>query len=539
MGQQFQSQSDTEVLLKGYAALGAAILDKLNGIFAFAIHDHASGEVFVARDQLGIKPLYYTEGPQDVAFASEIKALLHLGVADREIDMSAIRKYLTFLWCPGDQTPFSHVKKLDPGAAMIIRDGAIVRRWTWWVPPAYQPRAGWTARDCADELRAKVDACVERQLVSDAPVGSFLSGGLDSSAIVAAARQTAPDIRCFTINTTEIEEGATDDLPYARAVAAHLGVRLEEIRVGAGDLCARVEEMVRHLDEPLADPACLNVQFISELARSQGVKVLLSGAGGDDLLTGYRRHTMLALTSGIPSPARSLLGRLSSRINPGSALGRRLNKALYSAGMDGDQRISRAFAWGPPGIADHLLSADTRAAAPADDVFAPLTDLLLENENLPDVEKCLTLERRFFLADHNLNYTDKMAMAAGVEVRVPLLDMEMVSFAAEIPVNWKHHLLTPKWIFKQAEKPRLPLDIINRPKTGFGAPLRRWMRQDMREMVEALLSPAAINARGLFDAREVARLREADRRGEVDGSYTLFAIMCSELWCRSYVDAPR
>jgi len=541
-GLRFRGSSDTEVLLEAYAVFGEAVLSKLNGIFAFAIHDSHSGELFVARDHLGVKPLYYADGANSVAFASEIKALVHIAPDTRDVDVAAVRRYLTFLWCPGERTPFAGVKKLGPGQAMVIRDGRIVRLTTYWRPPVYRPRSRWTASDCAEELRDRLNACVRRQMVSDVPVGSFLSGGLDSSAVVAAARHQAPHIQCFTIDTTEIEEGATDDLPYARAAAAHLGVDLHEVRIGAADLCGRIEEMVGYLDEPLADPACLNVLFISELARSHGIKVLLSGVGGDDLFTGYRRHAMLALEplwGAVPSPLHKLLGSATSRLAPRSVMARRLNKALASAAMTGDQRVSRAFAWGPPGVADRLLSSEATSSGVPDDVFEDLDALLAEHAGEPLVEKCLELEKRFFLADHNLLYTDKMAMAAGVEVRVPLLDLEMVEFAAEIPLKWKLRGLKSKWIFRQAERSILPPQVISRPKSGFGGPLRRWMRGEMRDLVEDLLSPRAIRARGLFDATEVMRLREADARGEADTAYTLFSVMCIELWCRTFADASR
>ena len=540
LGRRFRSQSDTEVLIEGYAALGPAVLDRLNGIFAFAIHDRDTGELFLARDPLGVKPLYWAEGRYGVAFASEIKALMRLAPIERDLDVSAIRKYVTFLWCPGEQTLFARVRKLEPGSAMVVRDGAVVRRWAYWTPPAYAPRAGWSVDACAEELRSRLDACVRRQMVSDAPLGAFLSGGLDSSAIVAAARVETPDIRCFTIDT-EMEEGAVDDLPFARAVAVHLGVRLEEVRVDARDLCGRVAEMVGRLDEPLADPACLNVLFISELARDQGIKVLLSGAGGDDLFTGYRRHTMLALEpmlTAAPQSLRRAAAAAAAGVAPRSEAARRQVKALSSAELSGDRRISSTFGWGPYGIADRLISAEAKAQGPLDDVYAPLDALLATQGAAPAVEKCLALERRFFLADHNLTYTDKMAMAAGVEVRVPLLDLELVNFAAEVPIGWKHRNLTPKWIFKRSQRPLLPAAVINRPKSGFGGPLRRWMRGDMRDMVEELLSPPVVAGRGLFDPGEVARLREADARGALDGAYTLFSLMCVELWCRAFVDAP-
>jgi asparagine synthase (glutamine-hydrolysing) len=537
-GCRFRGGSDSEVLLEGYALLGPAILNRLNGIFAFAIHDTATDEVFVARDQLGIKPLYYAETSAGVAFASEIKALFALVDLDRTIDVVALRRYLTFLWCPGDRTLLRSVRKLEPGTAMTLRGGAVVERQTYWRAPEYSPRRDWSARDCAEELRDAVDRCVARQLVADVPVGAFLSGGLDSTAIVAAARNQAPDIHCFTIDTGAQERGSVSDLPYARTAAAALGVHLEEVRVDSAMMCERLSDMPRMLDEPLADPACLNVLFIAELARSHGVKVLLSGAGGDDLFTGYRRHTALAfdgLLANVPRPLRAAMGAATARLPTTSSAGRRLKKLMATAALDVDHRIASHFAWGPLGIADELLAPDLRHRHD-EDVLQPLEYLLDQHSDLPAIEKCLLLERRFFLADHNLTYTDKMSMVAGVETRVPLIDLELVNFAATVPVEWKHRRLTPKWILKKSQEGRLPASIINRPKTGFGAPLRNWMRHEMRDLTADLLSPATLTARGLFDPEAVGRLQAADARGECDGSYTLFSLMCVELWCRDFID---
>jgi asparagine synthase (glutamine-hydrolysing) len=542
-GYSFKGHSDTEVLLAGYLAWGTNILDRLNGIFAFAVHDVRNGELFIARDQMGVKPIYYAQTKAAFLFASEIKALLRLAPIDRTLDHSAIRRYLTFLWCPGEQTPFKHIKKLAPGSAIVVSNGEVTRRWTYWRPPQYTPRQDWTAIDCAAELDELLGTCVRRQMISDAPLGAFLSGGIDSSAIVAAAHRLKPDIACFTIELAGgAEEGTTDDLRYARAVAAHLGVSLDAIRVGARTMCDKVVEMVEILDEPLADPACLNVLFISELARSRGIKVLLSGAGGDDLFTGYRRHTLLSfdpLWASMPSMVRRRLARLAATTDRRHGWQRRLARLLEVAAEDSTRRITSNFIWGSPDGVDGLLSADVAAGLANEDVAAPLFELITEAPELPAVERCLMLEKRFFLADHNLIYTDKMAMAAGVEVRVPFLDLHLIGFAATIPAAWKHKFLRPKWILKESQKAALLAEIINRPKAGFGAPLRRWMKGEMQDMVFDLLSRSTIDRRGLFNASAMQRLLDDDRQGKVDASYTLFSAMCIELWCRRFVDEPQ
>ncbi|MEK7737395.1 MAG: asparagine synthase (glutamine-hydrolyzing), partial [Pseudomonadota bacterium] len=295
-GYSFRSHSDTEVLLALYRARGEAMLSLLNGIFAFAIYDQAEERLFLACDAMGVKPLYFSEGRDGFVFASELKALAACGGVAASLDLPALLRYLGFLWSPGGATPFKGVSRLGPGEALRVKDGRIVRRWRW-------ADSAWTgaplALDAAEAIRRVqegVRTAVHRQLVADVPVGAFLSGGLDSSAVVAMAREVAPDIECFTIDAGAVRDaGVSDDLPYARQVAKHLGVRLHEIRVDSSRMAADLERMVFQLDEPLADPASLNVLYISRLARQHGVKVLLSGAGGDDLFTGYRRHRALLL----------------------------------------------------------------------------------------------------------------------------------------------------------------------------------------------------------------------------------------------------
>ena len=540
-GYVFKTQSDTEVLLAGYLLHGTKILEKLNGIFAFAIHDRRTAEVFVARDQMGVKPLYYASTSSGLAFASEIKALLEVVEIERTLDLSALRRYMTFLWCPGEQTLFKHVKRLAPGTAFIVKDGSVAQMWTYWKPPAYAPRANWSMQDCATELNELLGTCVARQMVSDAPLGAFLSGGVDSSAIVAKARTLNSDIECFTIKISgTAETGSVSDLPYARAVAAHLGVKLTEVEVDAQAMCERVVDMVSILDEPLADPACLNVLFISELARSHGIKVLLSGVGGDDLFTGYRRHTVLGLDAiwqAVPSPVRRGLVRAASKFDRRRGWTRKLARMLELAAENGDRRIISSFLWGKGEDINELLAPDLRSALSDEDVAGPLAGLLGSAAAIPLVEKCLMLEKRFFLADHNLIYTDKMGMAAGVEIRVPFLDLELVKFAAQVPISLKMALLRPKRALKRSQSSLLPANIIHRPKAGFGAPLRRWMRSGMQDLVDDLLSRATIHKRGLFDACAVQRLLDRDRRGEVDASYTLFSLICVELWCRRFIDS--
>jgi asparagine synthase (glutamine-hydrolysing) len=541
-GHRFRSESDTEVLLQLYLAEGEAMLPRLNGIFAFAIWDARVRSMLVARDALGIKPLYYSASDDRFAFASEIKALRHF-VDDMEaLDHAALHRYLTFLWCPGEGTPAAAVRKLAPGEALWVRDGRIQRRFTWYRAPvasARTPRLGE-----ADALRGTVShlrAAVHRQMVADVPVGAFLSGGLDSSSVVAFAREVNPNIRCFTIEAKGAQDaGFTDDLPYARRMAQHLNVPLDVVSIDSSRMAQDLERMVIQLDEPLADPAPLNVLYISRLAREHGIKVLLSGAGGDDLFTGYRRHWAVQnerYWTWLPGAVRAGLEGASKHLDQRRPVARRLRKLFNGAALDGDARIVNYFVWSQREDLWALYTPEFRERLGSARAETPMLEFLAD---LPDsagrLDRMLALEQRFFLADHNLIYTDKMSMAEGVEVRVPFLDLELVEFASRIPAGLKQRGKEGKWILKKAMEEFLPRDLIYRPKTGFGAPLRRWMRVELRELLGDLLSSQSLEQRGLFEPRAVQQLIAMNDTGKIDASYTLLSLLCIEIWCREFID---
>jgi asparagine synthase (glutamine-hydrolysing) len=543
-GHHFRGNSDTEVLLHLYLAHGEQMLGRLNGIFAFALWDKRDQSLFVARDALGVKPLYYSETAAGFAFASEIKALLCLVPEVRELDIPALHRYLSFLWCPGEGTPLRGVCKLLPGEAMVVRAGRIARRWTWYQLPVFRGVTGDLSE--ADSLTGTVEGlrlAVQRQLVADVPVGAFLSGGLDSSAVVTFAREQAPDIRCFTIESVGGQEsGTVDDLPYARRVARHLNVPLDVVRIDAGRMAEDLESMVVQLDEPLADPAPLNVLYISRLAREQGVKVLLSGAGGDDLFTGYRRHVAVQYEHfwrWLPVGVRGGLQRWTSGLDQRNPLFRRLAKLFNGAGLDGDARLAAYFAWSREADLMRLYTPEFRASLGQACAAGPMLDFLKPlPASLQPLDKMLALEQRFFLADHNLTYTDKMSMAAGVEVRVPFLDLDLVEHAAQIPIGMKQRGRVGKWVLKKAMEPYLPHDVIYRPKSGFGAPLRRWMRHELRPLLGDLLSVDSLKRRGLFEPAAVQQLIARNDSGRVDAAYTLLSLLNIEIWCRRFVDDP-
>jgi len=562
-GHHFRTQTDSEVLLHLYERDGLEMLRQLNGIFAFAIHDARAagrpaavprGALFIARDPLGVKPLYYAHDRQGFLFASEIKALVRHRSLSREIDAEALHCTLAYLWTPAPRTVLAAVRKLEPGAALLVYSGRVQRHWSYYTVPYCGQASGSSAAELERELASRLATAVRRQLVADVPVGAFLSGGLDSSAVVALMRRAVPDrpINCFTVgfsDTAEGVEGGGDnmgaDLPYARRVAAHLGVNLEQVVIEPQAI-ARLPEMVELLDEPQADPAPINALMIAERARAMGIPVLLSGAGGDDLFGGYRRHRALSLEgrwAWLPHGIRTTVQNLASAAASGQARGqsfaplRRAAKALAYAAEESDRRLVSYFWWSTEAVRRALYAPEFAERVRSVDTAAPLLQSLrqIETERNP-LQRMLFLETRHFLADHNLNYTDRAGMAVGVEIRVPLLDVELVEFATKVPAHMKQRGRVGKAIFKRAMEPYLPREVIYRPKMGFGAPLRRWLRRELRATVDETLEAAAVRRRGFFDPAAVGRLIAADRVGTIDGSYTIFALMCFELWCRRFVD---
>jgi asparagine synthase (glutamine-hydrolysing) len=301
------------------------------------------------------------------------------------------------------------------------------------------------------------------------------------------------------------------------------------------------ERMVAQLDEPLADPAPLNVLYISQLAREHGIKVLLSGAGGDDLFTGYRRHIAVnyeGLWQWLPAGLRRVMERFGAGLDQSGPFRRRAARLLSGIGLEGDRRLAAYFAWTREADLLQLYTPEFRALLSGAMADEPMIRYL---EKLPartgKLDRMLALEQRFFLPDHNLVYTDKMSMAAGVEVRVPFLDLDLVDFAARVPARLKQRGVTGKWILKSAMAPYLPADVIHRPKTGFGAPMRRWIKQELRTLVGDLLCAESLRRRGLFEPAAVQQLMAANDIGRVDGAYTLLSLLNIEIWCRAFIDS--
>jgi asparagine synthase (glutamine-hydrolysing) len=541
-GHRFRTQSDTEVLVELFARDGADCLKRLHGIFAFAVWDAAERRLFVVRDHLGVKPLYYAALKDGFLFASELKSLVLCPDVPRDIDPAAVADHLGFLWTAGEATMLRAVRKLRPGCALWLDVGGVkVERWySTPVPSMDSPRRAAAPED----LRDLIDAVVAEQMVADVPVGALLSGGVDSSAIVASMCRAADPSRITTFCAATDKGGAADnfgdDASHARLVADALGVKLIEVPTEA-DLVDALPAMIWALDEPTADFAALQTLLLARAARDNGIKVLLSGVGGDDLFTGYARHTAAMIRAALTClpGLRPLAGALLSRAAPTSLRGRRMQRLGQLLALDEDSMLAEAMSFSGIDCATRasLLAPTIKNTLPASGLPGAFAESLAATRGLDAVDRLLHLEQNGFLPDHNLNYTDKMAMQAGVEVRVPLCAPQMVAFAAGLPQAQKIGLRETKRILRASQKGRVPDVVLTRPKQGFGVPMRGWLQGPARPVMEDLTAHDVVAARGLFDADAVDRLRGDFLSGRVDAAMTLFAMMAIELWCRARAGA--
>lgn len=540
----FRSDCDTEVLLAMYARDGDAMLRRLNGIFAFAIWDNERGELFMARDRLGVKPLYYAQDGDDLYFASEVKAILAAGLRPG-LRREAVADYLTFLWVPDPDTMFKGVYKLPPGhAARVVRGRLSI--WEYW-DLEFGPSLG-SERDCVEAVGAAVEDAVRRQLVSDVPLGSFLSGGVDSSAVVASMAGMRDSVTTYTIGFSAEDlkhEIVPDDIRYSRLIAEQFGVDYHE-RTLEPEVVDLLPKLIWHMDEPVADPAAVSTYLICSAAR-EILTVVLSGVGGDEVFAGYPRYLAAKLArplDAVPAAMRralrtSLEGRLTTG-PPGRLRGPRRNLMKFMRGVDLpvlERYLVYSSYFTRPEL-DRLLSSDLGAELGDHDPFRHhrrYLDRVADEHWLNQVQY---LDAKTFLPCLNLTYTDKMSMAASTEVRVPLLDDEVVETAMRVPPELRLRRLTRKWTFKKSQEGKLPKEVIWRPKAGFGAPVRSWLVGDLKPLVSDLLGPESVAARGLFEPTEVQRLIRANEDGTEDNALRLWSLLTLELWQREFVDCP-
>lgn len=550
-GHVFRSDADTEVLVHGFEEWGSDLPGRLNGMFAFAAWDEKARRLLVARDHLGIKPLYYREHAGTLAFASEAKSLYELDGQRPELNVAALPKYLTYLWTPAPETLVKGVVKLRPGHLMEWSGGAPTVRQYWDLD--LRPDRSMSPAEHIESLRAALHDSVRRQLRSDVPVGLLLSGGLDSTGLLAlASKERTEPIDCFTIAfraEDAVLEQCPDEHLYARRAAEHYGARYHET-VLAPHVAELLPRLLWHLDEPIADPAAINTYLISEAAR-RDVTVLLTGQGSDELFAGYRLHQVLHVADRYPwlgsrtvGPAINAFGRgvawAGGKV-PGLSRGlgmgvqRVLGDIVAAAAADPRSQTTGLRAYydevGITGLlTDDALALMTESRSARHDEYYDTV------ASADAVSRAVYLDAKTILPELNLAYCDKMSMAASVESRVPFLDLEVVRAAAALPPELKIHGRTRKYALREALRPDLPAWVLDRRKVGFGAPIRQWLRTDLAEMVGDLLSEDTVRRRGVLRPEAVARMIRENQSGEADHAFRLWALLTLEVWQRSVLE---
>ncbi len=534
----FKSSGDTETLLYGLIKYGEKFILKLNGIFSFSFLNLSTGDFLIVRDHFGVKPLYYRINEDEIYFSSELKSILSHNKQKAKINTNAIKNYINFLWSPGDQTPFKQYKKLLPGHLIKgnlkkIKTLSITRYYS--IPFSGNYFNNKTEDKLVRMLESKLLKAIERQMLSDVPIGFFLSGGLDSSLLVAMARKINPKkkINCYTINSESLD-GFTNDLFYARKVAKYLNVDLKIVNAKS-DILKDFDKVIYYLDEPQSDPAAINVYNICKAARDDGIKVLISGTGGDDVFSGYRRHRAIRIHQFIdmlPLPLLKLIKKISIHINVSNSLSRRIKKLIYNIELKRNERILGLYSWIDKDILKKLFINDNDY-----DCFIYFKELeKLIKEEPSELNKMLFWDLNTFLVDHNLNYTDKLGMASGVEVRVPYLDIDLVEFSTKIPPSLKLKGNTTKYLLKRVAEKYLPNEVIYRPKTGFGAPVRKWIKNDMNSFINDYLSQESIEKRKIFNYDKIKELIDLNASKKEDLAYPIWSLLAIESWLRQFHD---
>jgi asparagine synthase (glutamine-hydrolysing) len=552
-GHRFVSHTDTEVILHLYKQEGSDCVKRLNGMFAFAICDLRSGTpmLFVARDHFGIKPFYYFHDGDRFAFASEIKALLQIPEIEAQLDPQSLHQYLTFLWVPDPKTMFRRILKLPAGHYATLRDGEfkITQYWDLTFPPAAQSYSR-TEADLAEEVRERFRRSVEAQMVSDVPIGAFLSAGLDSSSIVAVMRgATNQAVRTYTVSFPDkyrVGETTLDDPAVATRLARSLGCENHRIVVEP-DVVDLLPRLVWHMDEPTADPAIITAYLVCREARKQAT-VLLSGVGGDELFAGYRKHVAHYWAEAygrVPSGARRAIETMLAAAPSlrGTALKGRLRlakKMARSASLGPVDRFITNCTYLDHGQKAALYSPDFADEASGSDPACQHNAAFERVSGTDFLHQMLYLDTKIFMTSLNLTYNDKMSMASSVEVRVPFLDRELAEFVAwNVPPEMKlKGFLSPttKYIFRQAMRDTLPREVLQQPKAGFAAPVDYWLAHDLKEMVDDLLSSERLRGRGLFRPEAVKRFVDEHRSGRQDWSMQLWQFLTLELWMQTFLD---
>jgi len=532
-GHRFKTSSDTEIIVHGYEQWGERAVEKFRGMFAYAVWDAAKRRLVLARDRVGVKPLYYAELPgRGVVFGSELKSLLEDPDVPREWRPDAIDAYLTLLYIPAPATVYKGIHKLEPGHVLVAENGGtrISRYWDL----AFTGD-GDAARE--DEYLEQLDALLAESValrqIADVPLGAFLSGGIDSSAVAAYMVQTSR--RPPVTISVGFDHAAYDELAHARRVAEHLGCEFHP-RTVTPDIVSLLPKLAWHFDEPFADSSAVPTYYVSRAAREL-VTVALSGDGGDELWAGYTRHRVeqweqrARATLG---PASALAGAVG-RALPLSIKGAR---ALRHLAADPAQAYALKHAYGmfEPDAKARLYSGDFAASVRHADPFARFRDIYRRCQSADPVDRGLYVDVHTYMVDDILTKVDRMSMAVSLEARDPLLDHRLLEFAATVPMSLKLRDGRGKYLLRKVLQRRVPADILERGKHGFEAPIGEWLRGPLAPMTEALLADGRLSDRGIFEPRELTRLWQEHRDGRADHRHRLWQLVMLELWFRQFID---
>ena len=555
-GHKFTTGTDTEVILRLYEEYGSDCVERLRGMFAFAICDLRSGTptLFFARDHFGIKPLYYAQRGARFAFASEVKAILEVPGFVPEMDLDSLHQYLTFLWVPDPKTMFRGVFKLPAGHYAILRDDrlSLTKYWDLTFPDAgvVYPLS---EDELSGEIRERFQRCVENQMVGDVPIGAFLSAGLDSSSIVAIlARAARHPVRTYTITFPKKHlkgENAIDDPSVPARFARQLGCDHQQIVVEP-DVVDLLPRLVWHMDEPTADPAIVAAYLVCRAARKHST-VLLSGVGGDELFGGYRKYSAFlwahayqripaALRAGLES-ALLCLPRFRGTSWKGSV--RLAKKMARSASLSPVDQFIRNCTYLDRQNKQSVYTSELLHELSNNDPTVEHRRVFKDVEHADFLNQMLYADTKIFMTSLNLTYNDKMSMASSAEVRVPFLDADLAEFIAwNVPPHWKLKgglRPTTKYIFRKAMGDLLPPEVLRQPKAGFAAPVDYWLANDARPMVDDLLSESRIRERGLLRPEVVSGFVDEHRSGREDWSMQIWQFLTLELWMQTFIDGKR
>ena len=538
-GHRFRTRSDTETIVHAYEEYGEDCVNDFRGMFAFAVWDRRCKQLLLARDRLGIKPVYYYTNGESLMFASEIKALLEHPAVPREIDRQALDLYLALRYVPGPRTMFRNIFKLQPGHLMVAGSNGIRVRKYWDIRyrEPEQSEAEWRR-----QFESLISESVRLRLISEVPLGVFLSGGLDSSAMVAMMSRITnyERVKTFSVGydasgASSVEAGQCNEFAYAKVAAEHFRTDHYELKVNADDFAAAIPQMIEHLDEPLADPSCIPLYLISKLARSH-ITVALSGEGADEILGGYSLYRRILQLE----RARRSMGPLAGCFGPASRLpvGDRMRAYFRRANMPLAAHYRGVVKGISPEIRLELTGADRllRTEQLLQETFGPY---FREAEHAGPLNQMLYADAKVWLPENLLLKADKMTMATGVELRVPFLDHKLVEFAASLPDSMKIRGKDGKWILRRSMENILPASILHRPKQGFPSPTASWLRFELRDFVADTVLRSGSACRDYFRPRALESVVHRHWKQNTGGYQDVWSLVVFEEWHRRFMVQDR